>query len=317
MKMAHLLGAAIAVAAAAALGFGDYIHRPTPISAEKHGEPMAALPRDETPNDGTAISGSVLESIDVAKYTYLRLSTRQGETWAAVPTAPVARGASVTVEHAIRMDHFASTTLKRTFDVIYFGSVAGASGTAGDPPEDHPAVGSNADQPIKGHLGMGKDPGVPEALLDEPSGALPPGHPSIGQGAMPADGEQALPPGHPGAAAPTPSPLVVPKLTRAPGSNGYLIASVYANERRLAGQRVRVRGLVTKVTPNVLGATFLHVHDGSGDAASQTDDLAIKTLDQPTRGDIVIFEGVLRSDVDVGAGYRYKALLEDATVVKE
>jgi hypothetical protein len=325
MKMAYVLGAA--VAAAALLGYADRSRRPTPISPVPTGAaaPMGAAREGE----GSAISGRVLETIAVAKYTYLRLATGQGETWTAVPSADVSVGASVTVDHAARMDHFTSTTLKRTFDVIYFGSLAGPDSPARGLPPGHPRMGSNA-EPSNGRAPTaGEDPGIPEALLEDRSGtlplgdrsgALPPGHPSIGQGASPTDGDLALPPGHPGAevaAASAQTQIVVPKLARASGPNGHLIADVFASRDRLVSQKVRVRGMVTKVTLNVLGATFLHLHDGSGDAAAKTDDLTVKTVAEPARGDVVIFEGVLRKDVDVGAGYQYPVLLEDAVVVKE
>ncbi|HEX7669125.1 MAG TPA: OB-fold nucleic acid binding domain-containing protein [Polyangiaceae bacterium] len=326
MKMAYVLGAA--VAAAALLGYADRSRRPTPLSPVPTGTPapMGGLSGHTVRDgEGSAISGRVLETIAVAKYTYLRLSTDQGETWTAVPSADVSVGASVTVDHAARMDHFTSTTLKRTFDVIYFGSLAGPDSAGRGLPAGHSRMGSNA-EPSNGHAHTaGEDPGIPEALLgdrsgalplDGRSGALPPGHPSIGQGAS----DSSLPPGHPGAtatAASTQTALVVPKLARASGPNGLFIADVFAGRARLAGQKVRVRGMVTKVTLNVLGATFLHLHDGSGDPAAKTDDLTVKTLAQPARGDLVILEGVLRKDVDVGAGYQYPVLLEDAVVVKE
>jgi hypothetical protein len=321
MKMAYVLGGA--VAAAAALGYADRFRQPTAISPVPTGAPTpmggASGPAAKDDN-GSAISGRVLETIAVAKYTYLRLATDQGEIWTAVPTAEISVGASVTVDHAARMDHFTSTTLKRTFDVIYFGSLAGPENATRGLPAGHPRMGSNG-EPSSGHLPLaGEDPGIPEALLDGPAGALPPGHPSIGQGARPVDGDPALPPGHPGATAAgasTPTPIAVPKLSRAPGPNGHLIADVFANRTRLAGQKVRVRGMVTKVTLNVLGATFLHLRDGSGDGAAKTDDLTVKTLAEPARGDVVVFEGVLRTDVDVGAGYQYPVLLEDAVALKE
>jgi hypothetical protein len=316
MKMGYLLGGA--VAAAAVFGYVDLARRPaaSASASETRGVETGVGSTGDTPENGAALSGRVLETLDVAKYTYLRLATGQGEVWAAVPKAPIQTGATVTVEHAARMDHFASATLKRTFDVIYFGSLAGAPSVGTDLPPGHPPIGSNANRPSNGHVDLGKDPGIPEALLDNPGGALPPGHPSVGSGATTADGEPALPPGHPDSLSSS-APLAVPKLAKAPGPNGYRVGDVYANSQRLAGQRVRVRGMVTKVTLDVLGGTFLHLRDGSGDGAKKTDDLAVTTPEKPARGDVVVLEGVLRLDADLGIGYRYPALLENAIPVKE
>ena len=72
------------------------------------------------------VKGEVLEVKDVDSYTYLRLKTAQGEVWSAVLTAPVKKGEVVTIENAVQMDNFQSNTLKKTFPVIYFGSLVGA-----------------------------------------------------------------------------------------------------------------------------------------------------------------------------------------------
>ncbi len=77
------------------------------------------------------VSGEVLEVKDVDSYTYLRLKTKDGETWAAVSTAAVKKGATVTVENAMVMNNFESKTLKKTFPTIVFGSLGGAAASQG------------------------------------------------------------------------------------------------------------------------------------------------------------------------------------------
>jgi hypothetical protein len=74
---------------------------------------------------GTSVSGEVLEVQNVESYTYLRLRTAAGETWAAVPTAKVAKGAKVTIENAMVMNNFQSKALKKTFDTVLFGTLGG------------------------------------------------------------------------------------------------------------------------------------------------------------------------------------------------
>lgn len=73
------------------------------------------------------VSGEVLEVKDVDSYTYLRLKTKEGETWAAVTTTAVKKGATVTIENAMVMNNFESKTLKKTFPTIVFGSLGGAA----------------------------------------------------------------------------------------------------------------------------------------------------------------------------------------------
>ena len=50
----------------------------------------------------TQVTGEVLEVKDVAVYTYLRLKTATGETWAAVNKAPVAKGANLRAKNSRR-----------------------------------------------------------------------------------------------------------------------------------------------------------------------------------------------------------------------
>lgn len=86
----------------------------------------AAQPPAAKPPVAGVVSGEVLEIKDVDSYTYLRLKTKDGETWAAVSTAAVKKGAMVTIENPVVMNNFESKTLKKTFPSIVFGSLGGA-----------------------------------------------------------------------------------------------------------------------------------------------------------------------------------------------
>jgi hypothetical protein len=85
---------------------------------------------------GTRVTGKLVEKIEAPPYTYLKIKAASGEVWAAVPKADVAVGAEVTVVDAMPMEKFESKTLKRTFDVVYFGNLPGAGGP---PPAGAPA----------------------------------------------------------------------------------------------------------------------------------------------------------------------------------
>jgi len=77
-------------------------------------------------NSALSVKGEVLEVRDVESYTYLRLKTEEGETWAAVAKARVRLGSQITLENVMVMENFESKTLKKTFKTILFGSLAGA-----------------------------------------------------------------------------------------------------------------------------------------------------------------------------------------------
>ena len=84
-----------------------------------------AMPGMSAPaQQGPAIKGEVLEIQNVESYTYLRLKTKDGETWAAVPTTTIKKGAQVTIGNTMVMENFESKALKRKFDKVVFGTIA-------------------------------------------------------------------------------------------------------------------------------------------------------------------------------------------------
>lgn len=95
-----------------------------------------ALPLAASAQQANSLQGEVLEVLNVDSYTYLRLKTASGEAWAAVTATALAKGARVTIANAMPMDDFESKVLKRRFDRVYFGQIAGpgAKVAAGGPP---------------------------------------------------------------------------------------------------------------------------------------------------------------------------------------
>jgi len=74
-----------------------------------------------------SVTGKVLEVKNVDSYTYLRLATPNGELWAAVMTAKVKKGSTVTIENGVMMSNFYSKSLKQTFPQVLFGALAGSA----------------------------------------------------------------------------------------------------------------------------------------------------------------------------------------------
>lgn len=79
------------------------------------------------------LSGEVLETQDAAGYTYLKLKTASGETWAAVNQQAIKKGAKVTLENTMEMRNFESKALKKTFASIVFGNLQGSPPDASQP----------------------------------------------------------------------------------------------------------------------------------------------------------------------------------------
>lgn len=85
------------------------------------------------PASRNVVSGVILEVQDVDSYTYVRLKTKEGETWAAVGKAPLKKGATIAIEDAMVMKNFESKALKKTFPTIFFGTLAGSAKNTSEP----------------------------------------------------------------------------------------------------------------------------------------------------------------------------------------
>ncbi len=94
-----------------------------------------------------AVVGEVLEVQNVEGYSYLRLKTAQGDTWAAVPTAKVKKGDKVTVAEPMVMNNFESKALKRKFDKVLFGTLASGDQAVAAAQPAGPKAGPHATQP--------------------------------------------------------------------------------------------------------------------------------------------------------------------------
>jgi hypothetical protein len=212
---------------------------------------------DPSAVEGQTVKGEVLEVKAVDPYVYLRLKTKEGELWAAVNKAPVQKGAEVSIENAMMMKNFESKSLKKTFDKIVFGTLAGTGAASG--------IGDLGQI----HRGVIQSPGVPDA--------------------------------------------VVPK---AQGPDARTVAEIIGKRAELKNKTVLLRGKVVKVSSAVMGKNWLHLRDGSGSAKDNTNDIIVTTKEQTVVGSVVVARGVVRTDLDLGSGYAYKVLVEDATLQK-
>jgi hypothetical protein len=125
--------------------------------------------------------------------------------------------------------------------------------------------------------------------------------------------DMALPQGHPDTAG---AAEAVDTAVEALES-GQDIAYVYANKDSLAGQKISLRGKVVKYNDGILGWNFIHLQDGSGDAAGGTHDITVTSHGTTAVGETVVVTGMIILDKDFGAGYSFPVLLEDATISQE
>jgi hypothetical protein len=247
--------------------------------------PPAAAPAPQAaiaPATATAgIRGKVTEKIDAAQYSYLKLQTAEGETWTAVPKTDKGVGAEVVVVNAVLMQNFKSNSMGRTWDRIAFGTLDDGAPSGGQAP----------------------------AATDSAQGMFAQAASSQGSVAPP----QAATPQHP-----TPSAAAdVGKIrvAKASGKGGRTVAEIWSKRASLKDQKVAVRGKVVKATNGVMGRNWLHLRDGTGEGASA--DLTIASDETAAVGDTVLVTGVVHLDKDLGAGYHYDVIVEDAKIKAE
>lgn len=121
---------------------------------------------------------------------------------------------------------------------------------------------------------------------------------------------------HAGINAPPAELVNVGKVAKAAGADAYTIAEAWAKKDALAGKVIAIRGVVVKYNAQVMGKNWVHLQDGSGDAAKNTNDITVVTMDETAKGQTITIRGTVKTSKDFGAGYKYAIIIEDAKIVK-
>ena len=100
-----------------------------------------------------------------------------------------------------------------------------------------------------------------------------------------------------------------------PLKDGYTIEQVYTEKESLKGKTIKIKGQVVKFNPSILNTNWIHIQDGTGDDA--TCDLVITSQEFFNVGDVVVFEGTVVTNKDLGSGYKFGLMLENAHSVKQ
>jgi len=127
---------------------------PKPTQKPEGHPPASSSEMNTEPAEATGISGTVVETMNTAGYTYVLVDTGEEQIWAAGPETKVAVGDSVALAPGQEMHNFRSDSLDRTFDMILFvngimvggESAAAANGmNAGQMPQGHPDISAEKD----------------------------------------------------------------------------------------------------------------------------------------------------------------------------
>ena len=90
------------------------------------------------------------------------------------------------------------------------------------------------------------------------------------------------------------------------------IADIVSNASSDEGKKVKVQGGVVKVKDAIMDRNWIHLTDGSADDY----DFVITTDENVSVGQTIAFEGLISTNRDFGAGYKYALLMEDAVTIK-
>ena len=133
-----------------------------------------------------------------------------------------------------------------------------------------------------------------EAMLPPPSSAeLPPGHPVL-------EGQERKD---------TPKEKIS-NIKKVDG--GYTIEDCFKNKTTLDGKTVTIRGKVTKYNSGIMNKNWLHLQDGTGSAG--TNDIEVTTTTTAKVNDTIVVTGVIHYNKDIGSGYSFAGIIEDAKI---
>lgn len=99
-----------------------------------------------------------------------------------------------------------------------------------------------------------------------------------------------------------------------PLSDGISIGDLYSKKADLKGKKVKIKGQVTKFNEAIMNTNWVHIQDGSDFEGKF--DVTITTDATAAVGDVIIVEGKVSLEKDLGHGYFYEILIEDAEIEK-
>lgn len=92
------------------------------------------------------------------------------------------------------------------------------------------------------------------------------------------------------------------------------VEDVYKKSAKLENETIAIKGKVVKVSKMIMGMNWVHIQDGTGDSSDGSNNIVFRSkTEAPNVGDKVTAKGTLNVDVDFGAGYFYKVIVEGST----
>jgi hypothetical protein len=97
-------------------------------------------------------------------------------------------------------------------------------------------------------------------------------------------------------------------------AKGLTVEECFTKKASFKGKVISVRGKIVKLNENIMGKTWIHLQDGTGSA--ETKDLVVtaESAGDAKIGSVVTVTGKLGTDKDLGSGYFFAVILEEAKV---
>lgn len=102
------------------------------------------------------------------------------------------------------------------------------------------------------------------------------------------------------------------KVELAPAEDGVSIAALFSKKENYAGKILKVKGKVIKYSAGIMNKNWVHLQDGTDYKGKY--DLTVTSLQEVNVGDTVIFEGLISLNKDLGHGYFFEVIMEDAVL---
>lgn len=105
------------------------------------------------------------------------------------------------------------------------------------------------------------------------------------------------------------APMAPIKIAK--NAKGYSVEELYAKKDSLKDKSIKLNAKVVKVSKGIMGKDWVHLQDGSGSAG--TDDIIATSVNSTVQvGDDVTTDGVVKTNIDLGYGYKFSIIIEEA-----
>ncbi len=232
-------------------------------------------------NKNEMIKGKIVKTMDTSKYTYIQVKDKDALYWVAGPKTKVKLDQEVYLSKKMKLDNFKSNTLNRTFKEIYFVdsfNIENSSNKEKD--EECP------------YLAKQKKNNMKVKKVDVNSYSKCPYSDKLTNKKADFDISN------------------IKKLKKR--SDEYKVSDLYKNKKDIKNKEIEIRGIVVKFFPEILDTNWIHIQDGTD--YNGKNDITVTSKKVVSVGDEITVKGVVTIDKNLGSGYFFPIIIENAKI---